>query len=117
VLNALSFPRIETWGLVGQGHALSGSSTSRFSVRNNPWLLRGLRLRAQKATGRAWPCHTIGPVPEVRKLSGIAHECVRHGAVAYSSRSVSAGFRRAMRSAGSRLANAATSSSPPATLA
>jgi hypothetical protein len=73
----LSFPRIETWGLVGQGHALSGSSASRFSVRNNPWLLRGLRHRAQKATGRAWPCPTIGPVPEVRKLSGIAHECAR----------------------------------------
>ena len=72
---SLSFPRIETWGLVGQGHALSGSSASRFSVRNNPWLLRGLRHRAQKATGRAWPCPTIGPVPEVRKLSGIASRC------------------------------------------
>ena len=72
----LSSPRIETWGLVGQGHALSGCSASRFSVRNKPWLRRGLRHAAQKATGRARPCPTI---PEVRKtLSGIALEYVRY---------------------------------------
>jgi hypothetical protein len=70
-----------TWGssglltrlvlLVGQGHALPGSWASSFSVRSEPRQLRRLRQRDHKTAGRAWPCPTRGPVPEVGKLSGI----------------------------------------------
>ena len=72
----LSLPR-EIMGVVQLRMAMAWQRVTSVDAVH-PWFLRGLRHRAQKATGRAWPCPTIGPVPEARKLTGIAHECVRH---------------------------------------
>jgi hypothetical protein len=52
---------------VGQGHALPGSWASPFPIRNKPRPIRRLHKRDQKTAGRAWPCPTRGPVPELGK--------------------------------------------------
>jgi hypothetical protein len=57
--------------LVGQGHALPRSWASSFSVGSKPRILSRLRQRDQKTAGKAWPCPTKGPVPQVGKLSSL----------------------------------------------
>jgi hypothetical protein len=63
---SLSFPRTESWELVGQGHALPRSSASVFEVRDKLFLPPQVARIAAKL-----PLAGHGPAPQAGKLSEI----------------------------------------------